>query len=141
MPTAAITRFGYYVLALAVLVCAACDGRPVLPTLPSDQSPGNIAQGNIAQANVTHGKNLLAQYQCGACHVIPDVPVARGIAGPPLADFGRRSYIAGHVPNNAEMLAQWIVNPRSLVPNTTMPSMGVSHEDARDMAAYLHTLR
>jgi len=136
MPTAAITRFGYYVLALSALACAACDSRPVMPALRSGQSPGNIAQGNV-----THGKNLLAQYQCGACHVIPDVPVARGIAGPPLADFGRRSYIAGHVPNNAEMLAQWIVNPRSLVPNTTMPSMGVSPDDARDMAAYLHTLR
>ena len=128
---ATITRFRPYVLALVAMTCAACDSRPVPPALPSGESPGNIIRG----------KNLLAQYQCGACHVIPDVPVARGIAGPPLGDFGRRSYIAGHVPNNAEMLAQWIVNPRSLVPNTTMPSMGVSPDDARDMAAYLHTLR
>lgn len=127
----AITRFRPYVLALVAVTCAACDIRPVPPALPSGESPGNV----------TRGKNLLAQYQCGACHVIPDVPVARGIAGPPLSHFGRRSYIAGHIPNNAEMLAQWIINPRSMIPNTTMPSMGVSPEDARDMAAYLHTLR
>lgn len=128
---AAITRFRPYVLALAALGCVACDSRPVPPTLPSGESPGNVLRG----------KNLLAQYQCGSCHVIPDVPVARGIAGPPLSDFGRRSYIAGYIPNNAEMLARWIVDPRSLMPNTTMPSMGVSPADARDMAAYLHTLR
>jgi cytochrome c len=124
-------RFRLCVLALIAVSCAACDKRPVAPVLPAGQSPGDVIRG----------KSLLAQYQCGACHVIPDVPFARGIAGPPLGDFGRRSYIAGHIPNNAELLAQWIVEPRSLVPNTTMPSMGVSTDDARDMAAYLHTLR
>lgn len=129
--TAAINRFRPCILALAALACAACDSGQSSSALPAGQSAGNI----------TRGKNLLAQYQCGACHLIPDVPVARGIAGPPLGDFGRRSYIAGHIPNTAELLAQWIVNPRSLVPNTTMPSMGVSADDARDMAAYLHTLR
>lgn len=125
------TRFQLCVLALVALSCAACDSRPLPPVLPTGASPGDVILG----------KSLLAQYQCGACHVIPDVPVARGIAGPPLGDFGRRSYIAGHIPNNAELLAQWIVDPRSLVPSTTMPSMGVSADDARDMAAYLHTLR
>ena len=98
--------------------------------------------GTSAAANdIARGQRLLAQYQCGACHAIPGVEDARGRTGPPLEKFGRRSYIAGHVPNSADMLVQWIVEPRALVPNTTMPDMGVSHDDARAMAAYLHTLK
>jgi cytochrome c len=54
--------------------------------------------------------------------------------------FGRRSYIAGHLPNRPDTLAQWIVAPAALVPGTAMPAMGVSPQDARDMAAYLLAL-
>ena len=84
------------------------------------------------------GKALMNQYQCGACHAIPDV-AARGTAGPPLADFWRRSYIAGQIPNLPESLVAWIVNPPALVPGTRMPVMGVSEADARHMAAALYT--
>lgn len=83
---------------------------------------------------------MLAQYQCGSCHVIPSVEASRGVDGPSLAAFGRRSYIAGHVPNGPDTLAHWIVAPSLIVPGTTMPSMGVSQPDARDMAAFLLAL-
>jgi cytochrome c len=86
------------------------------------------------------GRLLLAQYQCGSCHTIPEVQAARGRTGPTLAAFGRRSYIAGQVPNGPEHLVRWIVAPAALVPGTIMPAMGVSPEDARDMAAYLLAL-
>jgi cytochrome c2 len=86
------------------------------------------------------GRSLLAQYQCGSCHAIPEVPAARGRMGPTLAAFGRRSYIAGEVPNRPAALARWIVAPAELVPGTLMPAMGVSPADARDMAAYLLSL-
>lgn len=91
-------------------------------------------------AQMVRGQQLLAQYQCGSCHAIPDVQIARGTVGPPLAAFGRRSYIAGQVPNGPDALARWIVSPQALVPDTVMPSMGVSPADARDMAAYLLAL-
>ena len=83
----------------------------------------------------------MAHYQCGSCHVIPDVAAARGTVGPSLAAFGRRSYIAGHVPNQHAALVRWIVEPKALAPDTAMPSMGVSLADATDMAVYLHALR
>lgn len=83
---------------------------------------------------------MLAQYQCGSCHAIPGVPIAQAAVGPPLTSFGRRSYIAGHLPNRPDMLTHWIVAPAALVPGTTMPAMGVSPADARDMAAYLLAL-
>lgn len=89
---------------------------------------------------VERGKRLLAQYQCGSCHTIPEVPGSRGRAGPPLARFGLRSYIAGEIPNRPETLARWIEEPAALVPGTLMPDMGASQADARDMAAYLSAL-
>ncbi len=86
------------------------------------------------------GQRLITQYQCGSCHAIPGVAASRGRLGPSLQAFGKRSYIAGRVPNSPDALAQWLVAPASLVPDTAMPSMGVSPEDARHMAAYLGQL-
>ena len=91
-------------------------------------------------ARIERGRALLAQYQCGACHTIPGVPSSRGQVAQPLDAWGRRSYIAGRLPNREDVLARWIAEPGALVPGTLMPSMGVSSEDARAMAAYLFTL-
>lgn len=84
---------------------------------------------------------MLAQYQCGSCHTIPGVPASRGKVGPSLQSFGHRSYIAGRIANRPDRLAQWIESPQALVPGTAMPDMGASPEDARDMAAYLSSIR
>ncbi|WPB55849.1 c-type cytochrome [Xylophilus sp. GOD-11R] len=91
--------------------------------------------------NAARGARLVAQYQCGACHVIPGIAAARGGTGPSLQDFGARSYIAGRIPNRADWLVAWLQQPSALVPGTTMPDMGVPLQDARDMAAWLDTLR
>jgi hypothetical protein len=95
------------------LACAGCDAGPAM-----GQGPGT--------ASVQHGQRLLA---------------ARGSQGPSLAAFGKRSYIAGRIPNTPEALARWIVASTALVPDMPMPSMGVSPAEARAMAAYLGTLR
>ena len=89
---------------------------------------------------IERGQRLLAQYQCGACHSIPEVPASRGGIGPPLERWAGRSYIAGHLPNRADTLARWIAEPQALVPGTAMPDMGVSDTDAGAMAAYLMSL-
>lgn len=98
-----------------------------------------VAKGPGGDAE--RGRRLLAQYQCGSCHTIPGVASAGGKLAPTLQSFGLRSYIAGRVPNRPELLVRWIVLPQSLVPGTRMPSMGVSPDEARDMAAYLRELR
>lgn len=99
------------------------------------------AQESARGERVERGRALLAQYQCGACHTIPGVVASRGLVGPPLAAWSRRSYIAGRLPNRPELLARWIAAPQALVPGTAMPSMGVSPVEADAMAAYLFTLR
>lgn len=87
------------------------------------------------------GRVLLARYQCTACHRIPGVEGPQGGGGPALDTVGRASYLAGHLPNQPDMLQRWIVDPSALKPGTAMPAMGVAAEDARHMAAYLYTLR
>lgn len=101
-----------------------------------------MASAAVAAAgDAERGRKLLAQYQCGSCHTIPGVAAAAGTRASTLQSFGLRSYIAGRVANRPESLARWIAQPHALVPGTPMPSMGVSAEDARDMAAYLLELR
>jgi cytochrome c1 len=34
----------------------------------------------------------------------------------------------------------WLRNPQSIVPNNAMPDMGLSEQQARDVASYLSTL-
>lgn len=103
---------------------------------PQKPAPPAIDGGNPKQ-----GKMLLAQYQCGSCHRIPDVESARGLAGPSLERFALRSYVAGRWPNRQDVLLRWISAPQAMAPGTLMPDMGVSPEDARHMAAYLYSLR
>jgi cytochrome c1 len=87
------------------------------------------------------GALLIREYGCGTCHTIPGVREADGVLAPPLLWFARRSFIGGVVPNTPDNLVQWIVAPQSLEPHTAMPAVGVNPHQARDIAAYLYTLR
>ncbi len=87
------------------------------------------------------GRALAQRYGCAGCHTIPGVPRAQGKVGPSLQGFAARVYIGGVAANTPDSLIQWIENPRSLDPKTAMPVTGISHQDARHIAAYLYTLR
>lgn len=108
---------------------------PLIGCVPLEPPP------RFAAGDADRGRLLLEQYDCGSCHVIPDVRRARGTTGPTLEHFSRRIYLAGELPNQPEMLQQWIRHPRSLVPDTPMPDQAVPEPHARDMAAYLLGLR
>jgi cytochrome c2 len=45
------------------------------------------------------------------------------------------------LPNSPENMARWLREPQRYAPLTAMPDLGVTERDARDMAAYLATLR
>jgi mono/diheme cytochrome c family protein len=87
------------------------------------------------------GREALARSSCGGCHQIPGVRGASGKVGPPLTAFSGRAYIGGRLQNTPPNLISWIVNPHATDPQSAMPPTGVSPEQARDMAAYLYTLR
>jgi len=87
------------------------------------------------------GRELARRYGCAGCHTIPGVPHAKGQVGPSLQGFAARVYVGGVTTNTPDSLIQWIENPRSLDPKTAMPITGISHKEARHVAAYLYTLR
>jgi cytochrome c553/cytochrome c2 len=96
---------------------------------PSAEDAG---QGLAIIASGAHG--------CGACHTIPGVRAPRGIVGPDLTGFARRPFIAGQLPNTFDVLVAFLQNSPALVPNTGMPNLGLSLEEARRIAAYLYTI-
>jgi len=87
------------------------------------------------------GEAVIIEKGCGSCHTIPGIRGANGLVGPPLYWFSRRTYIAGELPNTPENLVHWVQAPKSVEATTAMPTVGLSDQQARDVAAYLYTLR
>jgi cytochrome c len=84
------------------------------------------------------GRKAVGRYGCPACHVIPGVPGASGRVGPKLLELDEQIYVGGVLPNAPEQLVRWIQNPKEFSPETAMPELGVTAEDARDIAAHLY---
>ncbi len=89
------------------------------------------------------GREELRLYGCGACHHIPGVPGANQSVsvGPSLEHWANRYFIAGTLQNTPDELIEWIRFPQTIEPGTAMPDLDVTEQDARNMAAYLYTLR
>lgn len=104
---------------------------------------GDVAKAAAAMTggDPEKGKAAIRRYGCQVCHSIRGVEGARGQVGPPLDTIGSRSYLAGQLPNNPPNLLRWIRDPQSVAPGTAMPDMGVTEQDAKDISAYLYTLR
>jgi cytochrome c len=110
---------------LPVAICAtACSA---FLSTPQKQSPPRGAP------------ELMTQYGCPTCHVVPNVPGAVGKVGPSLTSLSQRSYLAGSLPNTPENLVQWIMHPQHFRPGTAMPEMGVSNQDAQVIARFLES--
>lgn len=92
-------------------------------------------------AGAIRGEQVIAEKSCGSCHTIPGVRGARGLVGPPLFFFSRRTMIAGELPNTPDNLVRWIRSPESVEPATAMPNLGLTETEARDVVSYLYTLR
>ncbi len=95
----------------------------------------------VADGDTVRGRQLISDYGCGTCHHIPTIPNANAWVGPPLTKWAQRSYIAGTLPNTPENLVIWLQDPQALHNNSAMPNLGISAQEARDISAYLYTLR
>lgn len=109
------------------------DGQP--PAAPAPE-PAERARVGDARA----GRDALQQYLCVTCHAIPGVPGAWNYVGPSLAGIAGRPYIAGVLNNTPANMQQWLREPGTIKPGTAMPDLGVTEQDARDIAAFLRTL-
>jgi cytochrome c2 len=106
-----------------------------------DRAQARITAEQITGGNVAAGKTLVARYGCGACHAIGRVTGLNGKVGPALDGIAGRAEIAGHLANQPTNMVQWLRFPQKLSPGSGMPDEGITSQEARDMAAYLYTLR
>lgn len=84
------------------------------------------------------GREMIVRHGCVACHVIAGIGRAKGRVGPKLLDIEEQVYLGGVVANTPEGMIRWIGSPRKFSPATAMPDLGVSEQEARDIAAYLY---
>lgn len=113
----------------------------VAGALAGCREPAPAEHLRVADADIARGRDLVQRLGCGVCHVVPRVPGASGIVGPSLQQFGARAMIAGTLPNRPGTLAQFLRDAPSLVPTTAMPDFPLDERDARDVAAFLYSLR
>jgi cytochrome c2 len=130
----AFTLFSLAVIVniVILLVSTRTVGVPLESSLNPERELAGVSERRSAR--------LIDSYGCGSCHVIPGVAEARGKVGPSLRGFAERAYIAGRIPNTQSNLVTWIVNPQQIDPQTAMPNLGVTAQEARSIAAYLYGL-
>jgi len=89
--------------------------------------------------NPARGKELVENIGCLGCHAIGDNKVVRETRGlnydiaPELTKIGSKV--------NPQWLYDWLKNPRHYLPNTKMPSLRLTDQEASDIVAYLMTLK
>ena len=91
--------------------------------------------------NSDRGQQLITQYGCTSCHSIPGIKGPKGFIGPPLDKMALRTFIGGKVQNTPQNMIAWLQNPQAFDPANAMPNLGVKPDDARDITAYLFTLK
>ncbi|WP_420139778.1 c-type cytochrome [Sphingomonas sp.] len=127
---------------LALLALATVAGiASVIVLYRQDAVQARTTAEQLAGGTVAKGRQAIGRYGCGACHQIPGVAGADGRVGPPLSAMGVRSEIAGVLPNTPDNMVRWLRTPQQVVPGNGMPDQGISERDARDIAAYLYSLK
>lgn len=115
------------VIALAVMLCACAD----------KSDPPRTLMG----ADANRGLAVMERVGCAACHDTPGIAWPRGRTGPSLQGFADSTLIAGQFPNRPDRLIPFLKDAPSMAPATAMPAMPLTEAEARDVAAYLYTLR
>jgi cytochrome c len=102
----------------------------------AEQTAHELTGGDARQ-----GKSTFKRYRCGACHAIRASEGADGQVGPALNTVTARAFLAGEQPNDPAHMIAWIQHPQALRPGSGMPDLGLSDQEARDIAAYLYSLK
>lgn len=99
------------------------------------------AHAQAPPGDTQRGKAAIERRSCVACHVVPGIPGPATTLGPSLEGSSKRGYIAGVLANTPANMERWLREPQLVVPGTVMPNMGIGPAEARDIVAYLRTLR
>ncbi len=151
-------------IAQAELEAELAEATPIAEMAALQDAPQDV--GDDASAAETGAVNLSGEQAlieegrqvfqsglggCIACHAVQGTGAA-GVIGPNLTLLGRRSTIAaGWLENTQENLVRWITAPQDIKPGVQMPGVdvaggnwpatGLTEDQVRAVAAYLHSLR
>ena len=95
---------------------------------------------SIASPSVAAGQKLFEE-RCAGCHTVRG-SLAEGVQAPDLTHLdSRRLIAAGMLPNTAANQLDWITHAQQIKPESMMPSMVLSRDEATDLSAFLATLQ
>ncbi|HEY6270972.1 MAG TPA: c-type cytochrome [Terriglobales bacterium] len=105
--------------------------------LSAYQAPGfdslALDAHSLDAASAVRGMDLFyTKYACQSCH-IADYKKDKGYIGPPLAAVGNR--------RPAVWLYKMLKDPQAVTPGTQMPNPGLTDAEAKDLTAFLVTLK
>jgi mono/diheme cytochrome c family protein len=105
--------------------------------LAAYQAPGfdssTLDARTLSSDAAARGKQLFySKYACQSCH-IADYKNDKGYVGPALASVGRRL--------TPVWTYKWLKDPGALRPGTLMPNFALKDDEARDLTAFLMTLK
>lgn len=102
----------------------------------------------FTSSEVQAGARLFSAFTCQSCHDLrgvggPSSATRSSVAyAPDLTHVGSRSIIAaGAVTNTPAHMEQWLLDPDTIKPGVHMPNFQLSDVQARDLTAYLESLR
>jgi mono/diheme cytochrome c family protein len=101
---------------------------------------GPVAPAKPDDARLAKGRTLFQTKGCGGCHVLGNVKT--GIDAKTLEAGKAQSLLAPNLRfarerTRPEVIVDWIVDPKKVMPTTTMPAMGLSREDAEVLRDYI----
>lgn len=131
------------VFAIPILMLAGCMPQQPAPSRAAPPRPvvAELQPAPGVPGDPNSGRALFTARGCVACHTVLRLSNATGAIGPNLTNMVLRPTIAGdQIQNTPENMARWIVNPPGLKADTKMPVLGVSDQEARDLAAFLYSL-
>ena len=105
----------------------------------NDQKAAPVLTDLSAQAQ--QGQQVFMSHACIACHTIQGTK-AVGVVGPNLTHFASRSVFAGaSFDNTPANVASWVQNPQAMKPGNHMPVLGLTNDQAAQVAAFLESLK
>jgi mono/diheme cytochrome c family protein len=105
----------------------------------STRAPFTMAKGAYAGGSAAKGKEIVESVGCLACHSIGDQTKVRELRGTSYDMAPELTRVGSKV--TPDWIYDWVRNPRHYNPTTKMPNLRLTDGEARDVTAYLTTLK
>jgi mono/diheme cytochrome c family protein len=105
----------------------------------SNKNQFDLPRGSFAGGDAKRGKNLVETIGCTGCHAIGDNTKVRETRGTSYDIAPELTRVGSKV--SPEWMYDWIRNPRRYNPTTKMPNLRLTDAEAKDVVAYLTTLK